>query len=210
MTGESTFGNLHEVLRSLYDEMMPLCSDITGRGHRGGGIGRIVLRGLAGVAGALTRRADRRVSAVPPVLHRGVHHVLPHLRVGTINGIMSPIVTGCHGILQGQTLDMEEYARNGRNWNTRHWCGTRKRPIWSATRNTSGRLRTWLDASELKTMAGMAIERGKYEIKQTISNAFRSFWSCSFRRWADTGHAEDVLPYRAFHPGAAGIRHLGV
>ena len=33
--GESTFGNLHEVLRSLYDEMMPLCSDITGRGHRG-------------------------------------------------------------------------------------------------------------------------------------------------------------------------------
>ena len=30
MTGESTFGNLHEVLRSLYDEMMPLCSDITG------------------------------------------------------------------------------------------------------------------------------------------------------------------------------------
>ena len=30
MTGEGTFGNLHEVLRSLYDEMMPLCSDITG------------------------------------------------------------------------------------------------------------------------------------------------------------------------------------
>ena len=30
--------------------------------------------------------------------------------LGTINGIMSPIVTGCHGILQGQTLDMEEYA----------------------------------------------------------------------------------------------------
>ena len=30
MTGEETFGNLHEVLRNLYDEMMPLCSDITG------------------------------------------------------------------------------------------------------------------------------------------------------------------------------------
>ena len=30
MTGEETFSNLHEVLRNLYDEMMPLCSDITG------------------------------------------------------------------------------------------------------------------------------------------------------------------------------------
>ena len=30
MVGEETFGNLHEVLRTLYDEMMPLCSDITG------------------------------------------------------------------------------------------------------------------------------------------------------------------------------------
>ena len=30
MIGEETFGNLHEVLRNLYDEMMPLCSDITG------------------------------------------------------------------------------------------------------------------------------------------------------------------------------------
>ena len=32
MTGEETFSNLHEVLRNLYDEMMPLCSDITGVG----------------------------------------------------------------------------------------------------------------------------------------------------------------------------------
>ena len=30
MAGEETFSNLHEVLRNLYDEMMPLCSDITG------------------------------------------------------------------------------------------------------------------------------------------------------------------------------------
>ena len=35
--------------------------------------------------------------------------------------------------------------------------------------------------SELKTMAGMAIERGKYEIKQTISNAFRSFLELLFQ-----------------------------
>ena len=49
MTGEETFGNLHEVLRNLYDEMMPLCSDITGVA---------VLCGLTGVAGSFESRAD--------------------------------------------------------------------------------------------------------------------------------------------------------
>ena len=49
MAGEETFSNLHEVLRNLYDEMMPLCSDITG-----------VATGVAapGVAGSFESRAD--------------------------------------------------------------------------------------------------------------------------------------------------------
>ena len=52
MTGESTFGNLHEVLRSLYDK-----DDAALLGHHRrdqvSGIGRVVLLGLTGMAGAL-------------------------------------------------------------------------------------------------------------------------------------------------------------
>mgnify|MGYP007061163922 CR=1 FL=1 len=58
MTGEETFSNLHEVLRNLYDEMMPLCSDITGCGYRSGRTGCTVLCGLTGVAGSFESRAD--------------------------------------------------------------------------------------------------------------------------------------------------------
>ena len=44
MTGEETFSNLHEVLRNLYDEMMPLCAQMTGIAK--------------GVAGSFESRAD--------------------------------------------------------------------------------------------------------------------------------------------------------
>jgi len=58
MTGEETFSNLHEVLRNLYDEMMPLCSDITGVATGVADTGCTVLCGLTGVAGSFESRAD--------------------------------------------------------------------------------------------------------------------------------------------------------
>lgn len=58
MTGEETFSNLHEVLRNLYDEMMPLCSDITGVATGVAALGATVLCGLTGVAGSFESRAD--------------------------------------------------------------------------------------------------------------------------------------------------------
>ena len=58
MTGEETFSNLHEVLRNLYDEMMPLCSDITGVATGVAARGCTVLCGLTGVAGSFESRAD--------------------------------------------------------------------------------------------------------------------------------------------------------
>ncbi|MEO4971060.1 conjugative transposon protein TraJ, partial [Bacteroides uniformis] len=110
MTGEETFGNLHEVLRNLYDEMMPLCSDITG-----------VATGVAAL-GALFYVASRvwqALSRAEPIdiypLFRpfclGVCIMFfPTFVLGTINGIMSPVVTGCHSIMEGQTLNIREYS----------------------------------------------------------------------------------------------------
>lgn len=43
----------------------------------------------------------------------------PTFVLGTLNGIMSPVVTGCHSIMEGQTLNIREHSRSGRNWNTR-------------------------------------------------------------------------------------------
>ena len=86
------FENLHQILRSLYDEMMPLCSDMTD-----------IAKGLAGL-GALfyvALRVWQSLSRAEPI------DVFPLLRpfaiglaimffptivLGTLNSVMSPIV----------------------------------------------------------------------------------------------------------------------
>ena len=103
------FDNLHQVLRNLYTEMMPLCADMAG-----------VAKGIAGL-GALFYIAYRiwqSLSRAEPV------DVLPLLRpfaiglaimffptivLGTLNAVMSPIVRGTNNIMQAQTFNMNEY-----------------------------------------------------------------------------------------------------
>ena len=102
------FENLHQILQSLYEDMMPLCSQMTG-----------VAKGLAGL-GALFYVAYRvwqslaRAEPIDvfPLLRLGLCIMFfPTLVLGTLNSVMSPIVTGTHRILETQTFDMNEYRR---------------------------------------------------------------------------------------------------
>ena len=105
------FDNLHQILRSLYGEMMPLCEDMAG-----------VARGIAGL-GALfyvAYRVWQSLARAEPI------DVLPMLRpfaiglcimffptvvLGTINSILSPVVQGTAKILESETMDMGEYRK---------------------------------------------------------------------------------------------------
>ena len=103
------FSNLHSILRSLYDEMMPLCSDMAG-----------VAQGIAGL-GALFYVAYRIWQALSRAEPVDVFPLLrpfaigfcimffPTVVLGTINSVMSPIVQGTASMLEGQTLDMKKY-----------------------------------------------------------------------------------------------------
>ena len=103
------FSNLHTILRSLYDEMMPLCSEMSG-----------VAQGIAGL-GALFYVAYRIWQALARAEPVDVFLLLrpfvigfcimffPTVVLGTINSVMSPIVQGTAGMLEGQTLDMQKY-----------------------------------------------------------------------------------------------------
>ena len=103
------FDNLHQILRSLYEQMMPLCADIAG-----------VAKGIAGL-GALfyvAYRVWQSLARAEPI------DVFPMLRpfavglcimffptvvLGTINSVLSPVVQGTAKLLETQTLDMNKY-----------------------------------------------------------------------------------------------------
>ena len=103
------FDNLHQVLRVLYDEMMPLCSNMTG-----------VAKGIAGL-GALFYVAAKVWQSLARAEHIDVYPLLrpfalglcimffPTFVLGTINTVLSPVVKGCNQLMETQTFDMNEY-----------------------------------------------------------------------------------------------------
>jgi conjugative transposon TraJ protein len=122
------FDNLHQILRNLYQEMMPLCGDMIG-----------IAKGVAGLGALLyvAYRVWKSLASAEPI------DVFPLLRpfaiglaimffptvvLGTINAVMSPVVQGTHGILEGQMTNVEalqqqrddlEYearVREGKEW----------------------------------------------------------------------------------------------
>ena len=105
------FDNLHQILQSLYTDMMPLCSQMTG-----------VAKGLAGL-GALFYVAYRVWQSLARAEPIDVFPLLrpfalgicimffPTIVLGTLNSILSPVVTGTHRILETQTFDMNEYRQ---------------------------------------------------------------------------------------------------
>ncbi len=212
MTGEETFSNLHEVLRNLYDEMMPLCSDITG-----------VATGVAAL-GALFYVASRVWQALSRAEPIDIYPLFrpfclgacimffPTFVLGTLNGIMSPVVTGCHSIMEGQTLNIREYSEKRQK--LEYEAMTRNPETAYLVDNEEYERQIedlgW-SPSDLKAMAGMAAERLKYQARQSVSNFLPQLSGTAVPvGFAGTGHAENLLPDRIEHSGTSVIRHIGV
>ena len=67
------FASLHDLLRSTYDEMMPLCSDMTGVAKGIAGLGALFYMGFA-----CPCRGNRRVSAPTSLCDWFLHYVFPY------------------------------------------------------------------------------------------------------------------------------------
>jgi conjugative transposon TraJ protein len=176
------FESLHEVLRSLYDEMMPLCEKMTG-----------VSRGIAGL-GALfyvAYRVWQSLSRAEPV------DVFPLLRpfamglcviffpvivLGTINGVLSPVVTGTHQILEGQTLDLHKLQAQKDQLEKESLLRNQETAFLASDEEFDKKLDElgW-SPSDIATMAGMYVERGMYSMEKSIRDWFRELLEILFQ-----------------------------
>ena len=177
------FSNIHSILRSLYDEMMPLCSDMAG-----------VAQGIAGL-GALFYVAYRIWQALSRAEPVDVFPLLrpfaigfcimffPTVVLGTINSVMSPIVQGTASMLEGQTLDMKKY----REEKDRLEYEQMMRDPSTAYLVDDAEFDRQIDelgVTEVGTAAGMYIERGMYKVKKAIQNFFRELLEMLFQAFA--------------------------
>lgn len=104
------FESLHQILRQLYEDMLPKCSEMAG-----------VAKGVAGL-GALFFVAYRVWSSLARAEPIDIYPLLRPIAVGfcilffplvinLLNGVLSPIVKGTHQIMESQTLDMKLLAQ---------------------------------------------------------------------------------------------------
>ena len=176
------FENLHQILRSLYDEMMPLCEDMAG-----------VAKGIAGL-GALfyvAYRVWQSLARAEPI------DVFPMLRpfaiglcimffptvvLGTLSGVLSPVVQGTAQMLEAETLDMNEY----REQKDKLEYEAMKRNPETAYLVSNEEFDKQLEElgwspEDLVTMTGMYIERSMYQMKKGVRDFFRELLELLFQ-----------------------------
>ena len=176
------FDNLHQILRSLYDEMMPLCGDMAD-----------VAKGIAGL-GALfyvAYRVWQSLARAEPI------DVFPMLRpfaiglcimlfptvvLGTINSVLSPIVQGTAKLLETQTMDMNEYREQKDRLEYEATVRNPETAYLVSNEEFDKQLEElgW-SPSDMMTMTGMYIDRGMYNMKKNIRDFFREVLELMFK-----------------------------
>ena len=176
------FDNLHQILRSLYEQMMPLCGDMAG-----------VAKGIAGL-GALfyvAYRVWQSLARAEPI------DVFPMLRpfaiglcimffptvvLGTINSIMSPVVQGTAKMLEAETLDMNRYREQKDKLEYEAMMRNPETAYLVSNEEFDKQLEElgW-SPGDMVTMAGMYIERGMYNMNKGIRDFFREILELMFQ-----------------------------
>jgi conjugative transposon TraJ protein len=162
--------------------MMPLCSNMAG-----------VAKGIAGL-GALFYVSSRVWQSLARAEPIDVYPLLrpfaiglcimffPTFVLGTINGILSPVVQGTNQMLQSQTFDMEGYQKQK---DKLEYDAAMKNPE-TAYLVSNEEFDKQLDElgwspGDVATMTGMYIERGMYSMKKSIRDFFRELLEILFQ-----------------------------
>ena len=172
------FDNLHQLLGKLYQEMLPLCSDMIG-----------VAKGLAGL-GALFYVAYRVWQALSRAEPIDVFPLLrpfavglcilffPTLVLGTINTVMSPIVKGAHTVMESQITDVQ--ALQEQKDQLEYEARLREGKAWLVDDEAYDQKMKDLGILDTPEMISMWGERLWYDIKAWFREVVRDFFELLF------------------------------
>lgn len=178
------FDNLHQLLRNLYQDMMPLCGDMIG-----------VAKGIAGL-GALFYVASRVWQALSRAESIDVYPLLrpfviglcimffPTFVLGTINAVMSPVVKGTHTILETQITDV--HALQVEKEQLEYDARLREGKAWLVDDEVYDQKMKDLGIFDTGEIIGMWAERTWYDMKIFFRDLIRDFFELLFNAAALT------------------------
>ena len=173
------FDNLHQILQSLYMDMMPICSQITGVAKGFAGLGALFYVAYR-VWQSLARAEPIDVFPMLRPFALGICIMFfPTIVLGTLNSILSPIVTGTHKILETQTFDMNEYREQKDKLEIE---AMRRNPetAYLVDKEAFDNKLDELGALDAIEACGMYVDRAMYNMKKSVQDFFRELLELMF------------------------------
>lgn len=169
------FASLHELLRSTYDEMIPLCSDMTGIAKGIAGLGALFYIAMRVWASLARAESIDLFPLLRPFALGFCIMFFPNIVLGTMNTILSPIVKGTQqlvtkqeGTVQSLTAQRDKLKAEAllRDPETAYLVSNE---LFDAKIEELG----IIGPSDAITIAGMYAERAAYKTKQWIMKAIQ-------------------------------------
>ncbi|MFR9596832.1 MAG: conjugative transposon protein TraJ [Rikenellaceae bacterium] len=169
----SEFSNLHQLLKGLYSDMMPLCSQMATVAQVLAGLGALFFIGSR-VWQSLSRAEPIDVSSMMRPFAIGLAIMFfPTIVLGTVNGVMSYVAQGTHSILDAQTVNLNNYRFQRDSLEQKAMLRDPATAYLASDEEFDKKLADlgWAP-SDLATMAGMYLERASYDTKRSMRKWF--------------------------------------
>ena len=173
------FDNLHQVLQTLYTDMMPKVADMAG-----------VAKGIAGL-GALfyvAYRVWQQLARAEPLdvfpmlrpIAIGICIMFfPSIVLGTLNSVMSPIVKGTHTMLASETFDLNKHQQHKDRLEYEAMVRSPE-TAYLADREAFDEKLEKLGVFDAIEVCGLYIERGWYQLKKLVQGWLRELLELLF------------------------------
>lgn len=175
------FANLHTILESLYEEMMPLCEDMMDVGKGLAGLGALFYVAVR-VWQSLARAEPIDVYPLLRPFAIGICILLfPTLVLGTMNNVLGLVVQGTHSMLEEQTLDMEKYMEQKNELERESMLRNPETAYLVSDEEFDRRIDElgWTPG-DTGIRLGMYMEVGMYNLEKNIRDALRSLLELIF------------------------------
>ncbi|MDY9918963.1 Bacteroides conjugative transposon TraJ protein [Porphyromonadaceae bacterium KH3R12] len=176
------WNNLHEILRSLYDDMLPLSANMAAVAKGIAGLGALFYVALK-VWQALSRA--EQIDIFPLLRPFGVGICImffPTIVLGSINAVASPVVKGTNAMLENQVLDLNKLQGQKDLLEREAMLRNPETAYLVSDEEFDKRLDElgW-SLPDLMANAGMRMEREMYDLKKGIRNWFRELLEILFQ-----------------------------
>ena len=179
MVGVKTmdFASLHDLLRSTYDEMMPLCAQMSGIAKGIAGLGAlfyIALRVWASIARA--EPIDVFPLLRPFVLGFCIMF-FPTVVLGTMNAVLSPVVQGTEAMVHQQENTLAQLVKKRDKLQEAAYLKNPETAYLVSNEKFDEKIEEMgiIGPEDAVTIAGMYAERAAYQTKQWFMKLFRDF-----------------------------------